>query len=545
MPTNETIKFLRPPRVTCRLTLASSIAKDEESNILRTFTAPCRLGESTNEDDDESSTKFQRATGVLRNERHHATNFNIMKFLATLDTETLTNEQAEAIVYPVNAFLLDYSVVLDAMVKKLPHLVLEISWNDPKDHPEWENDLRFYGQWWISLVPACQRAKAPAGVSEASLVSSKLLTDALKPLHQSSVENVYTPLLQFDTTETKNQIIADLAERLGGKTGLVDVFHISGTTLTPDRLHVLFFEGFPNNLRKHGASRSVEPLRETLSTPSVLSSLGDPLPSSLAVPVPSRSEGSFKTLSFPCCSITTAGLLILMTGICYLKRQYQCFTHSLDLSYNHLNIDSLTCLMQILPRTRIIRLALRGNEISSNDAVAFREFLLIGCGPHIEELDLSYTALSAVQLSILMDCILLMKRLRILLLNGLHISLGACPALVRAVQRSNLWHVSLNGCMSGVLVSYAKRIQEIVAENRRRDGLDNNDRRSTSAVQASSFFEMFFSLSQMKSCLALLPTVTLPPSYGAFKSNDPSLLHAPPVKRRYDDDNFVDTKDRF
>ncbi|KAG5468378.1 hypothetical protein LSCM1_02358 [Leishmania martiniquensis] len=517
------MEAFRSVRLTCHTSLAPSIAKEEKGQVLRVFNAPRRSAEL------EVSNPVlcaHRSVAVRKQQHLFPIDFDPLLYIKKMTTEMLTNREAERIAYPMHTHPTSFEQLLTALMEKLQHTVQAVSWNHPQKRPEWDSDLRFYGPWWL-VVHSERQLKGSCGLplsilgrraSSCTTATVKyspeaLLTrDLLFNVHEGKPENQYAPLLVERTFESENQLFADIAERLGGKTFQLSLFHISGVFVGPDRMQVLIFEGF----RRLCAAVEV----------------GRAAGSAMQQDFVDGGDGLLSTLSFSSCHIGSAGLLILLVGIVFLSMHHDCHVHSLDLSYNDLTKSSLWCLTQLMSYTKIRRLSLRGNFLCSNDAFTLREFLLEGCDREVEELDLSYTSLSAEQVRVLIDCLPHLSNLRVLLLEEVAIPSAHWAAFARVVEHMQLWRVELfTEPPSSIMAGYARAMQDICRRNRQRsrDGSSSDQVARWGAstffgIKDSSFFRAFFHLSRLRGGLASgRATTALPDGYGAFTNNDPSL----------------------
>ncbi|KAG5491757.1 hypothetical protein JIQ42_01665 [Leishmania sp. Namibia] len=517
------MEAFRSVRLTCHTTLAPSIAKEESGQVLRVFNAPRRCAglEVGN-----PVLCAHRSAAVQKRPPLSPIDFDPLLCIGKMTTEMMTNRDAERIAYPMHTHAASFEQLLTALLKKLRHTVKTVSWNSPQERPEWHSDLRFYGPWWL-VVRSEHHLKgnygSPLSILERragsfSTAVVKYTADALPPgdplfkIHEGKPENQYAPLLIERSFEAENQLFADIARRLGGKTFQLNLFHISGVFVGPDRMQVLIFDGFRRLCTAVAAAQAAA--------------------SAVQPDFPDGEDGLLSTLSFSCCHIGAAGLLILLVGIVFLSVHYNCYVHSLDLSYNDLTASSLWCLTQTMPFTQIRRLSLRGNFLCSNDASTLRELLLEGCGREVEELDLSYTSLSAEQVRALIDCLPHLLSSRVLLLEEVTIPSVLWPAFARVVERMHLWRVELGAePPSSSMAGYAKTIREICRRNRQRAvecGSSSEVARwgalTFFGIKDSSFFKAFFHLSRLRGNLASERAATaLPGGYVAFTDNDPSL----------------------
>ncbi|KPI84877.1 hypothetical protein ABL78_6059 [Leptomonas seymouri] len=545
------MEAFRQKQVRCRAMLAPVIAKEKNERPLRVFHAPAHGNDA---EGDAFSDKFghlsprkQRSLCIMC--------FNLLQRIQNISSETLTDMEAERLMYPFHASSMatPFEEALVAFTDKFKSTVGQVSWNKPVVHAEWETELRFWGQWWLSLrIRADQGTMRTTGIQGLSRLRGRISwaqgmdgtplvcisTPALiMKFHEGKEENRYPPLLTQDAgVAEENQLIADLAKRLTGPTRHLDVFHLSGLRMTPDRLHVLFFDGF---------SKLPLLVETEVATETEGSGSQDGQPQTIPTTAQRRGnaapgeqvEETLATLSFSACQMGSAGLLVLLTGVASLAAQGLKGISSLDLSYNELRSTSLYSFTQMLRFTFVTRLSLRGNNLASIDVTPFREFLLEGCDLQIEELDLSYTELTPAQVGVLIESLPLMNRIRVLLLEEVTIPVSKWPLLVRAVERTQLWQLRLlpSTALStsstytpiSSIVIYVKLIEEICANNER---LAKEASAGTVACSGffgfntPSFFEAFFSYSQIRGGAAGECGCALPEGYTAFTNNDPSLI---------------------
>ncbi|CBZ37786.1 hypothetical protein, conserved [Leishmania donovani] len=516
------MEAFRSVRLTCRTTLAPSIAREENEHVLRIFNAPAQYAEREAE---SRLHRFHGRAGFLKRQHEPAIGFNPLRFLERMSTEAMTDMDAEKMAYSMHTHATSFDQLLSFLIAKLQETVQGVSWNRPQAHQEWDADLRFYGPWWL-VVRSERHLRQPHGstrsilthnTSASSTVQARRTASAVPPrdllftLHEGKPENQYTPLLVEQSIAAESQLIADIALRLGGHTFQLNLFHLSGVFLGPDRMHVLVFDGF----RRLCAGTATA----TTTASAIQSEFVD------------GEDSLLSTLSLSSCHIASAGLLILLAGIVYLSKHHNCHVHSLDLSYNDLTSSSLWCLTQTLPFTNIRRLSLRGNVLTSRDPSALCELLSDGCNREIEELDLSYTALSAAQTSALIDYLPRLLKLRVLLLEEVAVPSAKWPAFALAVAKTHLLRVQLfAGAPSSVMAGYAKTIEEMCLRNRQRameccgDEVLRKGMTAYFGVKNASFFQEFFQVSLLRGGLAFGETTTaLPGGYGIFTDNDPSL----------------------
>ncbi|CAG9582208.1 conserved hypothetical protein [Leishmania major strain Friedlin] len=512
----------RSAKLTCHTTLAPSIAREENEHVLRIFNAPAQCAEREAE---SRLHRFHGRAGFLRRQHESAIGFHPLRFLERMSTEAMTDTDAEKMAYAMRTHSTSFEQLLRFLIAKLRETVPGVSWNRPQAHQEWDSDLRFYGPWWL-VVRSKRHLRQPHGSTRSILtqstsasstakarrsVSAAPRSDLLFLVHEGKPENQYTPLLVEQSIAAENQLIADIALRLGGHTFQLNLFHLSGVFLGPDRMHVLVFDGF----RRLCAGTATATATASAMQPDFMDD----------------EDSLLSTLSLSSCHIASAGLLILLTGIVYLSKHHNCHVHSLDLSYNELTSNSLWCLIQTLPFTKIRRFSLRGNVLTSRDPSTLCELLSDGCSREIEELDLSYTALSAAQTSALIDYLPRLLKLRVLLLEEVPVPSAKWPAFALAVAKTHLLRVQLfAGPPSSAMAGYAKTIEEMCLRNRQRameccggEAL-RKGMKTYFGLKNASFFQEFFQVSLLRGGLAFgETTAALPDGYGVFSDNDPSL----------------------
>ncbi|KAG5494063.1 hypothetical protein JKF63_01897 [Porcisia hertigi] len=508
----------RVTRVTYHTTLAPTIAREENEHVLRIFNAPTHLAAHG------KASRMHRThpRGCLLKTRNqlNTIDFDALRFIDGMTTERLSDTNADKIVYPRHTHATPFAQLLACLIEKLQRTVNTVSWNRPHHRPEWSTDLRFYGPWWLVVRsgrhftekrdPSLATSTKSADVSSTAAVeyssSSATSHDLLFKVHEGKPENQYAPLLVHRSIAEENQLVADIALRLGEKTFKLDLFHLSGVHVSPDRMHVLAFDGFRRLCRSAADSQPDMPLDLLSDEDSLLS-----------------------TVSLSACQIGSAALLVLLAGIVNLSANDHCHVHSLDLSYNSLTNTSLRCLAQTLRFTKIERLSLRGNVLTSDDPSTLLELLLDGCDREMLELDLSYTALSSEQTSTLIDCLPRLPNLRVLLLEEVTIPFQKWQVFIQAVKKTYLWHVRLlPGPPSSLIARYVRTIEEVCMNNRQQSISDKGKRVSHWSATAfvddnnSSFFEAFFQISRARGRLPA-GAMALPGEYGVFTTNDPSL----------------------
>lgn len=516
------MEAFRSVRLTCHTTLAPSIAREENDHVLRIFNAPTRCAER------EAESRLHRLhgrAGFLKRQQQSAIGFHPLRFLERMSTEAMTDPDAEKMAYSMRTHATSFEQLLRFLIAKLRETVQGVSWNCPHAHQEWDSDLRFYGPWWLVVRSGCHLRQPHASTrsilmnytSASSTVKAKYTprtvcqSDALFNVHEGRPENQYTPLLVEQSVAAESQLLADIALRLGGNTFQLNLFHLSGIFLSPDRVHVLVFDGF----------------RRLCAGTATTTGTASPMQAGSM----SGEDSLLSIVSLSSCHIGSAGLLILLAGIVYLSKRHNCHVHSLDLSYNDLTSSSLWCFTQTLPFTKIRRLSLRGNVLTSRDPSTLYELLSDGCNREIEELDLSYTALSAAQTSALIDYLPRLLKLRVLLLEEVIIPSAKWPAFAVAVAKTHLLRVQLfAGAPSSAMAGYAKTIEEMCLLNRQRameccdDEVLRKGMTTYFGLKNASFFQAFFQVSPLRGGLAFgETTAALPDGYGVFTDNDPSM----------------------
>lgn len=390
-----------------------------------------------------------------------------LQFARACDTAKVTSSLAESLAYPFqpgSAGSMD--AVIDAFLQRLRFTAPCLRWNTPKERPEWAKDLRFFGEWWLSL-------RDPQ--SDAAVAARERLGVAV-----DGGAEVYSPLLTEEerTEAAENQLVADLALRLQGALYRLETIHIDSLCFTADRVQVFLFSG--------------------------LMQLKDCC----------RTEDELQTLSFSICQLDSAGLLVLLVGLVGMTESAPPpYVTALDVSYNALTCHSLFCLTTVLPRTSVRRLSLRGNFLWGTNMVAFRDFLLTGAAS-LEELDLCHTNLSPLQIKVLTQSLPQLRSLHVLLLDGVNVPDDLLAFLSKAVATSHLWCISLTGC-TGTQQQSAISLMQRYCDRRRKDA------HRFGGADGESFFKRFFEASRAKGWAP--PEVSaLPLGYGPFRTNDPS-----------------------
>lgn len=548
----------RQKQVLCRTTLAPAVAKDKGEHTLRAFHAPAR----GNERESDTFLDKRRHSSLVKRQGPSVTCFNPLQRIRKMTSETLTDADAERIVYPFQTYAITtpFEQLLAALIDRLCSTVETVSWNKPQPHVAWDSDLRFFGPWWLVLRTNAEgssgKAQAAAdqhpsgrqrsiswvhGMHGEPLASTSTAT-LLSKFNDGKEENRYASLLPRGAgVAEENQLIADLAKRLAGPTDHLDIFHLSGLHMTADRVHVLFFSGFAK-LAAVAVQRATEAKAKGGSHDASTATTGK----TAGVSFFDKEEetATLSTLSFSSCQLGSAGLVVLLTGVAFLAAGGLRGVCTLDLSYNDLQSISLYSFTQLLRFTYVKRLSLRGNNLASVDVIPFREFLLEGCDHQVEELDLSYTELTEVQVGILIETLPCLHRLRVLLLEEVTIAANKWPSLVRAVERTQLWHLRLlpstapsssspfpsGSVATSSVVTYVKSIDEVCARNARRTtevagaAAASAARTGFFGLSTASFFEAFFRFSQLRVGHGGEVGSALPGNYGAFTNNDPSLL---------------------
>ncbi|EPY27752.1 hypothetical protein STCU_05586 [Strigomonas culicis] len=311
-------------------------------------------------------------------------------------------------------------------------------------------------------------------------------------------KETYPPLLDcdlrskgnsFNMTNKVNGFMCQIVRRLlYGRRYYIDLIHVDNLLLSPERIHYFFFSGLLSSIeealtkeaRKHSATSLVH----------------------------------LKTISFSICKITSAGLLILLAALSTKPgHQVTC----LDVSYNLLTESSFFCLTQCLPLTNLTMLSLRGNNCHGETSNTFRELLLEGF-ISLEEIDLGWTDLTYKQICVLIECIPQMKKMHVLLLDGLTIPIEKTTAITKAVSMSHLFHVSFYGCVNCQSPIFLQRIKDICDANREACTQHEWHNRE-------SYLTSLFKISAERGVTP--PSMSaLPAGYGPFTTNDPSLREA-------------------
>lgn len=542
---------------------------------------------------------------------------DILPFLQNLNTRTLTDSEAEAIVDPYSVCNYPLKDILEALLKRLRESAADVEWNKPKDRLRWKEELRFLGEWWLTLRNPADKAVLHR-----------------RSLMGASNADVHPPLIHPDhhCPWEEDQLLADLAWRMQGNIYHLDLLHLDEFTLSPDRMHVLMIDGVmklkqlldsesmdtsrasrcdryvpsgaaafqgrqspcepihtvsepshshvqwrtqwvpatgdrqlprsPCHLQSSGivastitaeddnghplgaageaclrvSEKDISLSRIVARTPPAnsarasltrsdkqnlsrrLSSAGpmasdtrtayEPRPSPYA-----RGTSLLETLSFSICSISTASLLLILAPLTADRSPY---TRNLDLSYNLLTSRCFYTLAVLIPLTQIRRLSLRGNDLSDSNFTPFRDFLLEGC-QRIEELDLSYTNLTVAQVCLLIEVLPSMRRLYVLLLDGVEIPIEKTSALTRAIYKSRLCHISLQGSLTCASAAYVRCIENTC--EKRKEHLTTGN----TSVSTQSFFDALFLKSLKRGLQPPMPH-GLVEGYRPFTNNDPSLF---------------------
>ncbi|PBJ68915.1 hypothetical protein BCY84_20609 [Trypanosoma cruzi cruzi] len=380
---------------------------------------------------------------------------NILGNIMMLELETFSDEEAAYLTSPDAPHSHIVDEVVEALFENVCTAPSRCSWNTPSARPEWKEEFRLAGEWWLSM---------------------RVLPATVNP------NEYHPPLIPFvlRNVQTENQFIADLALHMRQRSSVLSLLHMDHISITPDRASVLLFEGILRN-----EARNLECL----------------------------------SLSF--CEVGAATLLLILCGLNQC-RSIQPQLRYLNLSYNWIDASCLNMMAMLLERTSIRRLSLHGNRFGGSDISCFYEFLLQGCSL-LEELDLSYTALTCAEVCALISCLPRMRNLEVLLLDGVEVPENKAAALSTAIRKSNLIHVSLRGIIACNGEAYLNRIRKACQINRStRDFLkDQSTLRYFS--EGGSFFEAF---TRRKCEMQCLEDRALPVAYRPFVTNDPSLLPA-------------------
>lgn len=432
---------------------------------------------------------------------------NLTAVLEELDTTDVTDGFVAVLFHPGVVSRFAPAMIGAVLINHLAHSVKQIPWSEGVVVPEWEDDLRFLGQWWISLRKS----------------TSEAVQNTVEGLMLNPETDMYISLLtpeEAASAESLNCFVANLAVRVHGKLFDFDSLHMDNIPLTPSRMHVLWFRGLLK-------TRKVKPASEEGSggdspSPLISSPLDikeDLLFEDLDADHHGRADSPvnelpltalslnyrLETLSFSVCSIGTASLAVLFAGI-ISSSSLKTPIRNLDLSYNNLNNDSLYVMITLLPLTKIRNLSLRGNHLFASDPECFRNFLSDGCY-FVEELDLSYTALSPEQLSGLIHVLPKLNRLKVLLINGIVLSDQLISLLGKAIMKAKRVRVVSDCCHARIQSS----MDQVLLHQKQK-----------SAEPSLTFFERFYLASMEKGWKP--PYIgALPRNYRPFTTNDPTL----------------------
>eukprot|EP00796_Vickermania_ingenoplastis_P007369 gene7369-5185_t len=412
---------------------------------------------------------------------------DVLAAIASMRTCDVTDKCMVDIFHPSNVNQYSPLVVATALKNRLLATAREVEWNLPEEIPDWKKDMRFLGQWWISL-------RQPDG-EIMKKVTANLSLDA---------KQIYLPHLnasEMSSDDMLNKYVANVALRAHGKLLLFDLLHMDLVPLTAERMHVLWFDGLVLRALGHRRVGVYEESRDwsvSKQEEEEYASQGSLFLDLDTVPKRADSESksasrtpravdafAVQTVSFSICSISSSSLAVLLSALVTISGVSPP-VKNLDLSYNCLDNSSLYLFVTMLPLTKIRRLSLRGNNLASYDPSSIRDFLLEGCY-FIEELDLSITWLTSEQLLVVIDVLPKLTRLRHLLLNGIIIPDNFVVALVKVIATCKHLTVSADGS--------SERIQAAL------DAAAAHQTSSSSeaeAVVAMTFFEKFYQASKEK-----------------------------------------------
>lgn len=475
------------------VSLAPTVTPNSKSHALRDYSVLVAIGHEKRLATKKKDLLEDSAQEASISESSPLFKDNILPYIETLHSNKFDDLSAMDMFHPVKISPLPVGVVMEMLIHRFKTTVKEVPWNKEEKAVEWVDDLRFLGDWWLTLLP----------------VESPVRKAALQAL-QLDEKDAYSPHLSSSDSLNVNKVneyVARLAARSHGSLYEFGTLHINNLLFTPSRMHVLLFGGFIARATKEASEGIVKEEELSITTAQSISGCvtsaedGQALPHSLRK-APPTTVLNLETISFPFCGISNAALVVLLAGINAFELSGVTIIN-LDLAHNKLGGESLRILTSLLPLTKVRRLSLRGNHLGMENVNSFRDFLYDGC-ISLQELDLSYTYLTAKQLGILLDTLPSMFRLQTLLLRGHIFSTSMVVSLVKI------------GMMKQILL----RIDESY----------ENHRASVNALRPplrplinrhKSFFEQLYALASQK--VFSNYSGALPEGYHCFHSNDPSL----------------------
>lgn len=524
----------------CTISLAPTQARSKNGHILRHYSI--LEGEGHQRVKLEKKKKQYVARETVLSARVEDTPPNAIEdpllVIDSLDTESFPDKLASDIFHPSNSAQYAGSVLASAIENQLMSTVSRVSWNQGVEVQGWANDFRFLGQWWLTI----------------RLLDDALVTTVTQSMDVNPETDMYKPFLTFRESRRDdkiNQYIANIALRVHGRLFHFNLLHMDRISLTPDRMHVLWYEGLVP--RSMGAKRNVyesvidndsprgesseeaedegegdvvtrqelEVLSEQNSQfvdvdhPDIKLDIAELVPTSSSSLKTPYSPFRLTTISFSICNIGAASLAVLLSALITASGVRHPVLN-LDLSYNAILNSSLAIFALMLPLTKVRRLSLRGNNLFSYDGEPIRDFLVEGCY-FIEELDLSSTNLSEEQLRYIIDFLPKVSRLRVIHLNGLFIPDTLIPSVVKVILQSRSLTIRVDSC-SDRLQAAVDAAQSSSRSQSTRSSVQNH------LPDNVTFFEQFYLASKEKGWEP--PSLDpIAPGYREFTTNDPSLAN--------------------
>ncbi|CCW66463.1 unnamed protein product [Phytomonas sp. Hart1] len=415
---------------------------------------------------------------------------DVVGFIETaLDAARLTTDEAEAIVKHLRASAGRAEAAWAAIAKCLYRTAGEGP--GARARPGWAHDLRFYGEWWLTLRP-----------------SDAVESRRARYLLQAGEGGVYASLLPQAARQgeqAKDELISDLALRLHGPLYHLTLLHLDCFDMNPGRMLVFLFNGILPLKRN-----ICEAAKLTTREEGEVESLPDGSGKKTSDP-----EALLGTLSFSNCNIGTASLMVILLALAEDGETAR--TTALDLSCNCLTNNSLECFTALLKQTKVKKLDLRHNYLYAPWGTELLSFLEEGCS-ELTELSLCSTGLSHAQIRLLLHALPGMPNLRVLLLNHLDIPLEMALEVHSAVQKSRLQYLSLVGCAVNNHPTLMQKLVACCAKNRQAEGVGMD------FSPNASFFEEHLKRMEAKGWTPLLHRSSLSIDFEPYTNNDPSLF---------------------
>lgn len=190
-----------------------------------------------------ASGRRSRVGKDLNTLRHRADDLgmvNALAFIRNMSSCELTDREAESIAYPYHAHPYGWDDVCLALQTCLTEKADAIEWNTPRARRGWDTDMRFLGDWWLTL-------RDPESlISQKTRLGMRVMdTSGPASLMRPKRGEVNRPLLLAEERAvwSENQLVADLVLRMHGQLYRMETLHLDELAMTPDRLQVLMIPG--------------------------------------------------------------------------------------------------------------------------------------------------------------------------------------------------------------------------------------------------------------------------------------------------------------